>query len=337
MTRVPDFASDKLRGIQILRGLAAMCVVIYHVQLLAAKNGVDSVILVNPIFSHMYYGVDIFFVISGFIMTKTVIKSDMSAAKFLRNRLLRIVPLYWVLSIILFIGINVLSSRSSIEGFLLRDLFWSMSFLSGTIQNQVPIIDQGWSLEYEMIFYLLISFFLIISKGMNAIFLVICALLVFVTLGMSQIVLEFGYGIAIYIIVSRFHLSKLLLRLSIFIGTSMLILVSLSGIGNDFRIVFFGFPAALIVLGGTSANVKDMRKLVLLGEISYSLYLSQSLVLWWLVQFAVQIPLAIAQVAFLLCVAPFVCILIGYAVYNFFERPLSVILKSPPNSIFRPH
>jgi len=314
-----------------------MCVVIYHIQLLAAKNGIDSVILLNPIFSHMYYGVDIFFVISGFIMTRTVMKSEMSATKFLRNRLLRIVPLYWILSILLFIGINLLSSRSSIQGYSRRDLLWSMAFLSGTIKNQVPIIDQGWSLEYEMIFYLLISIFLIVSKGMNAIFFAICTLFVFVTLGMSQIVLEFGFGIGIYIIVSRFHLSKLLLRISIMMGITMLTFVSLSGIGNDFRSVFFGFPAALIVLGGTSANVKNRKRLILLGEISYSLYLSQSLVLWWLVKFAVQIHFVNAQVIFLLCIAPTICILIGYGVYNFLERPLSVILKSPLKLIFRPH
>ena len=84
----------RLNGIQMLRGLAAFAVVIYHIQLLAEKNGITSQIIVNNISKNLYVGVDIFFVISGFIMAKTVVGSDISGLEFMRRRIIRIVPLY---------------------------------------------------------------------------------------------------------------------------------------------------------------------------------------------------------------------------------------------------
>ena len=50
----------RLNGIQMLRGLAAFAVVIYHIQLLAEKNGITSQIIANNISKNLYVGVDIF-------------------------------------------------------------------------------------------------------------------------------------------------------------------------------------------------------------------------------------------------------------------------------------
>lgn len=333
MTRVSHSPSDRLIGIQILRGLAAMCVVFYHIQLLAEKNGIDSDILVNPILAHMYYGVDIFFVISGFIMTKTVIRNDMTASKFIKNRLIRVVPLYWFLTIIFFVGINSLSKILSIRGYSYKDLLSSITFVSGIAQGRVPIIDQGWSLEYEMIFYVLIAYFMIFAKGLKTMFLAIFALIIFCSFGLDLVVLEFAYGIGIYIIVSKFKLPRCLLRSVLVLGVVILLFASLSGIGNDYRFILFGFPAALIVLGSTSVNVRSGSRLVLLGEISYSLYLSQSLILWWLVQFAIQINLVNVQLIFLVCLVPMFCIIAGYSVYKFVEQPIDRLIKNLLKSV----
>lgn len=336
MAVVNHSLSDKLFGIQILRGFAAMCVVLFHIQLLAAKNGFDSIALINPIFAHMYYGVDIFFVISGFIMAKTVSKKDISVSKFIRNRIIKIVPLYWVMTIIFFIGINLLSDVISINAYSYKDLLSSLTFLSGIAQNQVPIIDQGWSLEYEMIFYGLIAFFMIFKKGIKTIILAIFCLFIFTIFGLDLIVLEFAYGVCIFIIISKFKLSKCLSRSLIIMGLAILFLISYSDIGNDYRFFFFGFPAALIVLGSTTVNVTSESKLVFLGDISYSIYLAQSLILWWLVQLADQIPFLIVQIFFYVCLVPIFCILTGHWVNKFLERPLDVFAKKLVNSVFGP-
>lgn len=334
MTAMNHSKSDKFFGIQILRGLAAICVVLYHIQLIAAKNGFHSIALINPIFAHMYYGVDIFFVISGFIMAKTVIKKDISASKFIKNRIIKIVPLYWIMTIIFFVGINLLSDLLSINAYSYKDLLSSLLFLSGIAQNQVPIIDQGWSLEYEMIFYGLIALFMIFIKGLKTILLSIFCLCLFSLFGLDLIVLEFAYGLCIFIVISKFKLSKFLSRTLIIMGLAILILVSLIGIDNDYRFFFFGCPAALMVLGSTSVNNTSRSKLVFLGDISYSIYLAQSLILWWLVQLADQIPFVNAQILFYLTIVPISCILTGYWVNKFLERPLDEFVKKLVNSVF---
>jgi exopolysaccharide production protein ExoZ len=318
----------RLEGIQNLRGLAAVCVVMYHIQLLADKEEVDSLFVNNAIFAHMYYGVDIFFVISGFIMARTLASRDISAFQFVKNRLVRIVPLYWVLTLLLFFGINLVADVLSIKSFTYIELLYSLTFTSELMQNQVPIIDQGWSLEYEMIFYLLITVAMLFSRGMRAIYLAICVLIAFWSLGMDQIILEFAYGVGIYLLVSRYEWSSLLLKFATFLGIVLLVLVSIMDVGNEYRVLHYGFPAALIVLGGSSSNLKRRKKLSLLGDISYSLYLSQSVALYWLVEISNYLPSGYLQTIFLISVIPLTCILLGYSVYKFLERPLSIKIKS---------
>lgn len=90
-------------------------------------------------------------------------------------------------------------------------------------------------------------------------------------------------------ILSKFKLPRYLVRSLIISGVMILLFVSLSGAGNDYRSIFLGLPSALIVLGGTSVQIQRRGKLELLGDISYSLYLAQSLILWWLIQLAIKI------------------------------------------------
>ncbi len=83
-----------LQGIQYLRGLAAMMVVVYHLSLqLNSINGARE-------FQTLQSGVDIFFVISGFIMMySTSGGTKITASEFLRRRLVRVAPLYWAATI----------------------------------------------------------------------------------------------------------------------------------------------------------------------------------------------------------------------------------------------
>ena len=74
--------TDNLRTLQILRAMAATSVVYSHIG-------------VNPDFGQ--FGVDIFFVISGFVMT-LIVENGQKPATFLLKRVLRILPLYWILT-----------------------------------------------------------------------------------------------------------------------------------------------------------------------------------------------------------------------------------------------
>src|SRR4051812_17970070 len=87
-------------SIQYLRGLAALSVLLYHTRLEMAPPEPSE-----PF--HLYgfaSGVDIFFVVSGFIMWTTIQGARQSPLGFLRQRIVRIVPLYW-LALALYLGV----------------------------------------------------------------------------------------------------------------------------------------------------------------------------------------------------------------------------------------
>ena len=82
-----------IREIQYLRGIAASMVVLFHTIPQLKRMGYTG-----PEFVILSYGVDIFFVISGFIMTYISIDTPTSRYKFISNRIIRIVPIYWLLT-----------------------------------------------------------------------------------------------------------------------------------------------------------------------------------------------------------------------------------------------
>ena len=78
----PETMQNQLKALQILRAIAATSVIYYHIGCI-------------PRFGK--FGVDIFFVISGFVMS-LIIANGESSVRFAVNRIARIVPLYWVLT-----------------------------------------------------------------------------------------------------------------------------------------------------------------------------------------------------------------------------------------------
>ena len=127
-------------SIELLRSIAALLVVFLH-----ASNGYFGAC-----------GVDIFFVISGFIMSLVIDRGEIGF-HFIKNRLIRIVPSYWFLTLILFGAAQFIpfAVKSSVSASDLYSSLFFMPFLksSGAIQ---PVLNVGWSLNYEMLFYALI-------------------------------------------------------------------------------------------------------------------------------------------------------------------------------------
>jgi peptidoglycan/LPS O-acetylase OafA/YrhL len=162
-------------NIQLLRGLAALGVVLYHTAFLF-PNGTHT----------EFYGVAIFFTISGFIMVH-VSRGDTS--HFIRKRLLRIVPLYWFATIVWIVWVNFGFSNppyvypqwakwavtdpwqikiwfvQHAPNVFNRDMGWSLlrslAFWPSTPQ---PILSVGWTLNIEMFFYVLFGLTLRFSQ-----------------------------------------------------------------------------------------------------------------------------------------------------------------------------
>jgi exopolysaccharide production protein ExoZ len=104
-------------------------------------------------------GVDIFFVISGFIMVYTTQSHHVGPFSFFVNRVVRIVPIYWLLTLAVFtlavIAPHLLGATRAAPSELLKSLlFIPFAKSNGAVQ---PILFLGWTLNYEMFFYMLFA------------------------------------------------------------------------------------------------------------------------------------------------------------------------------------
>lgn len=150
----PDPAQLKLVNVQALRAVAAAMVVVVHL------NPLLRIIGATDVDTGMFAaGVDLFFVISGFIMVYTTRTRSPSPWQFMVGRVARIVPIYWVLTIMVFVA--ALVSPGFFGGTVARplDLVRSLLFIPyGRIDGLIrPILFVGWSLDIEMMFYVLFA------------------------------------------------------------------------------------------------------------------------------------------------------------------------------------
>ncbi|MFM4648370.1 acyltransferase family protein [Aeromonas bivalvium] len=157
-----------ISGIHLLRGLAAFLVLIYHIYYVS-KIYVEYNI---RLFEVLYVGVDIFFVVSGFVMFfilhRGLDKVPLSEyrIKFIRDRFFRIVPLYWFFTIVFFLANNLLYNNDNQKTFSLLELVKSLLFIPYGSDGIVspPVLGVGWTLNYEVLFYLVIFIALLITR-----------------------------------------------------------------------------------------------------------------------------------------------------------------------------
>ena len=315
-------------SLQYLRAAAAMLVVFHH-----ARNPSNG--LFNPI-AHWNFGqagVDMFFLISGYIMY-TVARNE-QPIRFLRRRIIRIVPLYWIATLFLYLQVmigfpGVLPAPDQ----LLRSLLFIPQFHLQTKTEIWPFLAAGWPLQYEMYFYAMFAIGLAFRRPL-AITLTVGAIVVIIgQLGFgdtssaiflaytSPIITEFFQGMLIAVIHQRRSLANLWAALPI--G-----LVALFFVGNldAPRLLIWGLPSTLILIGCLA--LEDAKRMPsvplfkLLGDASYSIYLSHAfvlqigLLLWWKVpvtgwtQFVIFTPTAVVG-----------CTFIGVLVYRYIEQPM---------------
>lgn len=167
----------KLQSIQALRGLAALLVVFYHIRSLEikgiAENGFTEQAWTGGVFTNGYAGVDLFFVISGFIMvfvTRDAGTGLKAAADFLFARATRIYPVWWGFAGIMaayMIGVHGLSGHGEGWGAISRSEplvpYLVKSFLL-VPQPEFPILGVGWTLVHEMYFYAVFTVLMLLPR-----------------------------------------------------------------------------------------------------------------------------------------------------------------------------
>lgn len=165
-----DRKNNNLHSIQILRDLAALSVVYFHMTLVEKSS---------PFPKFGSYGVDIFFVISGFIIS-LIVSNGVKPVEFAINRIARIAPLYWILTTILLLLSAARPELLNSTSFNLINYTKSLFFIPYFKENGQlnPVLAVGWTLNYEMFFYLCIF----ISLCLKFSFYLFITILIFVSL-----------------------------------------------------------------------------------------------------------------------------------------------------------
>ncbi|MBW8298165.1 MAG: acyltransferase [Hydrogenophaga sp.] len=275
MTSPPQ---QTLSGIQYLRAAAAIAVVLFHA---AEKTGYH--------FAIGAAGVDVFFVISGFIMWVVSARREPTPLQFLRARIRRIVPVYWLATAVMVAGAlgGLFPSLVLSLEHVLASLFFipARSPSNGEIW---PVLVQGWTLNFEMFFYVVFAGTLLLPRAwrlpaMAVLFgmLVIAGALFVpdnaVLLSFTRpIILEFVAGMVIGELWLKGKVPSPAMGLA-------LIALALSGFatiqvaGLPFDALVCGPLAAALVVGvlalEAGRRIRFAPVAVVLGDASYAIYL----------------------------------------------------------------
>lgn len=263
-------------NLQTLRAFAALNVVVFHIVGISAVYG-QGVGFFSFLDGWGTNGVDIFFVISGFVMGYSQATNPKSWQSFLEGRLVRIVPIYWVVSTIM-MGLY-LANPDMFERFEMTTLFAVSSyFFFSTLFFDFPLVDVGWTLEWEMLFYGLFTCSIALASEKYAKPLLLGMMVALIVAFNMTLLLEFIFGLAAAHIYLKHRMSPKLALVSLCVGFVGLIGVEIIKLPFPLpRAIEWGVPAFFIVLGASGCKQLHARLPVYLGAASYSIYLVQVL------------------------------------------------------------
>jgi exopolysaccharide production protein ExoZ len=264
-------------NIQILRAFAALNVVLYHIIGTSKSYGYETQII-GFLKGWGANGVDIFFVISGFVMLYTSLANKRSVRDFLMSRAIRIIPIYWLLTIVVIALFLFWPSAFREMAITPTWVLTSFAFISNSVTGEHPIVYLGWTLEYEMMFYLVFGFSLWFRSWLVSLSVTTVALVLFAIALSNFILIEFIAGLLIAMVFTRLEV-KHLGRTSLIIGSGLLLFSINDGVKDliDSREILWGIPSVLIVYGAITTTQLNSKIGKLLGDASYSIYLIQVL------------------------------------------------------------
>ena len=327
----------ELVGIQMLRGVAASLVVLHHCleELLASTVPPTSPDWLTTFGAS---GVDIFFVISGFIMLHTSYprgRPSIQPIDFVVKRVSRIYPFYW------FCVLVTLALWSI--GFLrkLDPTFWSINRAFFLLPTDKPIIGVSWTLVYEIYFYAIFTATLFFRSRLASTLLATGAIALMLAIGnfaaddflSNQIVVEFCFGMFLAYAFYHYQIPISVVRYGWLVGFAILCLAPLyvvhdttNGLPPPARWAAWGIPALIVVasfLGFVSGRSRWERLLVLIGDASYAIYLTHPLVMVAYARVLKDHPrlTIISQLPFVPLVF-LICLVGGTVAHMLIERPL---------------
>ncbi|MGF6610855.1 exopolysaccharide production protein ExoZ [Paraburkholderia sp. WSM4175] len=328
-----DAHAGTLKNIQVARAVAALSVVAYHLGAMPFGQ----------------VGVDVFFVISGFIMSY-IAPSDGRA--FLAKRIARIVPLYWLLTFGVY-AIAVLEPQwlnTTTEGasYLVKSLLFIPYIKENG--NWGPLLRNGWTLIYEMFFYLVVAVSILCVRAKYATLL--SSVILILACGfasahgtgnlianylMQPLVLEFCLGVACYWIFRSNHFGRI--KPAIWVTVAILSVITIAGLNAVFgdpegfqRVARYGMPAFAIIVSllGLERSGVIFRNPVLaqMGAASYSIYLLHPYAIGAMEKVLhVHAGISTATGAFAALIAIVAVCVSGWLCFRYVEAPMQGMLK----------
>jgi exopolysaccharide production protein ExoZ len=285
------------KSLQYLRAAAAILVLFFH----ASSHGDIG-------FTIGQAGVDIFFVISGFIMWSVTAARPTSPSTFVVQRLIRIVPAYWVVT--LFMVVGAMAVPAFFPNLLTPPMHVALTLLfiphASPYGTPFPILVPGWTLNYEMFFYALVAATLAVpGRSRAAVITVILGLLIAVGVFIqtdavlvrtytSPLMLEFVAGVWIGVFAHRLPGRRVSGVVALAGASAFAVQAGMHNIGDTWpillwgepgywRALLWGVPAACIVAGVIGwerhGATRTSRIGLFLGAASYSIYLVHSIVI----------------------------------------------------------
>jgi peptidoglycan/LPS O-acetylase OafA/YrhL len=322
--------------VQALRALAATTVLFVHI----------------PCMRWGYFGVDIFFVVSGFIVCYI---SEVDAHRFFLRRVFRVVPLYWAGTLGIFCIAALFPQLVPSTSPKLRYLAESLFFVpyARPAGGVYPVLFLGWTLQYEMFFYVLFAVALSFAKK-NAGLLAILMLVGIASLGhilhpahvvllyySNNVILLFAFGICGFLVWRRYE--DWLQRGSVGIWALLAFLAYSAALLLDINVpnglvqslqaipgfVLHGLPALVICVSflALDGRVRFPWAVLLVGDASYSLYLFHPYILDAINKGIFSLARLTAATLAVALLGIFLCLVVAVFSYRFVEFPSNQFLR----------
>ncbi len=295
------------------------------------------------------FGVEIFFVISGFVMIASTPDRDVSlpnrfglAKDFVLRRIIRVAPMYWLCSaakVVLVLLAPSLALRSSIDWSHVAASFLFIPVVSpwGLVQ---PILPVGWTLNFEFLFYALFATCIVVTRWRASVATAFLAVVYIAGTTMAEpgsalhfyartLLFDFAMGMAVARLTQRQLRLPVPLAWFVLAVTLLLSVLNARPTGAWFDLAGFGTIAGLTVWATVSLESRylcKLKPLELLGNSSYAIYLTHSFFTPGVV--IVALKLAVTEPVVLITAATLLPCVLGCMAYKYVEAPITRVLRA---------
>ncbi|OGU60062.1 MAG: hypothetical protein A2X64_07655 [Ignavibacteria bacterium GWF2_33_9] len=339
---------NRLNRIDGLRAIAILGVIAIHCGLI--KNNPYNSIFVEHLIHHGKLGVQLFFLISGFILCYVADNSHFTKTTFFLKRFFRLAPIYYLILLICFlIGFNEnLGNEYRIRPLNLDNLAIHLTFLHGLFPSYLrSIFSVCWSLTPEVIFYFIFPFLYKLDSKKLLVLFIISAILSKHSLFISNLLFDkdpisietwarcspvgnmflFIFGILVYKNEKFFKNIKIqifsFLCLIIFLipslnNSNFFITKILNYLFFDlyFSLILISFPFLIYNSSKILSLLLDNRIISFLGKISYSAFFIHFAIIQTFIFYNIKFNYSIGLITVLS-----LTVIISYLTYNFIEKP----------------